>query len=395
MKESDSFGKYILQAVSTFKNKTKKGVVPAMVKIGLANYYANKGNHERSIALTESAIKQSEEINNTEMVVHGKGYLADFYYQNKQYKEAYESYKEFYEMSTQLDSINNTSKVAEIEEKYQNAEHKVQIATLKASNLESQNAVQRLKLLALTSILIALLIGAISIFLFYRKKQRTKLNESKLKGKLEELKLVALRSQMNPHFLFNCINTAQNFVLNAEKQNAYEYLEKFAKLLRKVLDNSSNLYISLEDETTQLRLYLELEKTRFNQGFDYTFSIDEELEGGHFEIPAMVLQPFIENALIHGVLNLENKRGIISISLIKQDHRLHVEIKDNGVGRKKALEIKHQKEKRYKSIALPNINERLKIMQDNELGEIFIEIKDLFEDGNPSGTYVSIDLPLN
>jgi len=391
---TDSFNKYILLSWDILK-QAQMGRIKVTVKVMLTQYFINKENFSKAVNNAKNAIEEIQRINYQEIAPHATYILSQAYLKNKQYKEAYETHEEYTELRLSLDSLNNVKDIAEIEEKYKNAENQIEIANLKAANLESQNAAQRFRFIAVSALLLLLILGAIFLFLNYRKRQKIKLNDSEVKTELERLKLIALRSKMNPHFLFNCINTAQNFILSAKKQDAYEYLEKFAKLLRKVLDSSPSLHISLEDEISQLRLYLELESIRANNGFKYELSVDEELENGVYEIPGMILQPFVENAIIHGVSNLENKEGAIRIALKKDRNRLHVEIEDNGVGREVAMKIKRKKDTKFKSIAIPNIKERLAIMKENGFSDIFIEVEDLIKGNMPNGTKVKVNIELD
>lgn len=391
LEQNDSFNKYILLSVDTYKNKTITGTVPVMTKFALAVVLQNKHEYSKAIEIIKEGITESEAKKSVEVTAYGKEILPETYYLNEQYQEAADAYILHYAFQDSLDKINNAKDIAEIQEKYKNAENEVYLTTLKNENLEALNRIQNFRLIALFLSIVIALTG----FLFYRKQQKNIIRASQLKAKLEEVKLAALRSQMNPHFLFNCINMAQNFILEAKKRDAYEYLEKFAKLLRNVLDKSTNFYIPLDEEINQLKLYLELESIRFKNGFSYAFDIDPQLENGVYEIPGMVLQPFFENALIHGIYNLEKGEGTIEISFKKNETVLEVEIRDNGVGRKKAIAIKKQKQKRYQSIAIPNITERLSIMRENNLGVIEVEIHDLYNDGIASGTLIQIQMPLN
>ena len=231
------------------------------------------------------------------------------------------------------------------------------------------------------------------ILVFLKRQQKRKNEKVRIDEKISGLKLLALRSQMNPHFIFNCINTAQNFVLAKETKIGYEYLSKFAQLLRLILENSNHSQVYLEDELKQIELYLELESTRFNNQFSYDINIDNNLKNGTFEIPGMLLQPFVENAIIHGLVNRKDRTGNIFIRLDLLEDTIRCEITDNGVGRARAGEIKTMKKKHFQSVAISNIKERLALLQENSETLLNVEIVDLYEKGMATGTQVILYLP--
>ena len=390
----DSAEKYLFKAYETFSTKTKAKKVPGMVLLGMAEFYRQKGNFPKAIEFAIACIEDADTRGHTEMLIEGNRLLADAYYQNNQYKEAYLTEVKYKDLMVTFDSLNNEAQVAEIEERYQNAEKEVKIAHLEASNLEAKNAAQKSKLFTLYTIVAALFFIFTISLIYYRKRQKQKIHKSQINAKIAEIKLIALRSQMNPHFIFNCINTAQNFVLDAKKEDAYEYLAKFARLLRMVLENSSKSYIPIEDEISQIRLYVELESIRFSNAFNYEIIVDPALEDGVVEIPAMFIQAFVENAIIHGLVNLDTRQGKLVIELKLKDNCLYCKIEDNGVGRKAAKEIKKQKEKHYQSVAIPNIRERLEIMQEFSEIKIDMEIIDLEESDAPQGTLIQLRMPV-
>lgn len=391
----DSAEKYYALSVRTFKENTKKGTVPPMVLSGLGSLKEAQGLYAEAVINFKESLKGSEERKHTEMVVQTGALLAEALYKNGDFKEAFEALKNNQIQLFRLDSVNDVSKVSEIEEKYQNAEKEMEIIRLKSEELESRNKAQKSNILALAFgglLLIGLLIAGIFI---RRRKQKDRLKEIELNRQISDMKLVALRSQMNPHFIFNCINTAQNFVLDSDKEAAYDFLAKFAKLLRIVLENSDQTFVSLEDELSHLKLYIELEQIRFEKKFDFILEVDPELENGVFEMPSMMIQPFVENSISHGLMNKKEGNRSLKIELKKEGEMMFCLIEDNGVGREKALEIKQEKKKYYKSTALPNIQERLAIIEKNTGFSIDLNIEDLFEASTASGTRINIRLPLS
>lgn len=394
LNEIDSAGHYYFKAENIFRTQTPSKKVPAMVQLGLASYYHQAGDLPKAIEYAESGLKKAYEQNLTEMITEGHYILAQAQNEMGRYREAFKNLEDYGKLKSREDSLNNIGRVAEVEAKYNTAKKEQELAAM-----EAQMAKDALKVKQANSILVwisaaALILVLLVVFGFVRKQQAQNLHATKLEAGLAEVRMMALRAQMNPHFIFNCINTAQNFVLGADKEGAYEYLAKFAQLLRSVLVNSGKIYVSLEDELKQAQLYAELEQVRFSEKFDFDLKVDPELENGVFEVPGMVLQPFIENAILHGLVNKpEGERGRLSLQLQLDNDRVVCHITDNGVGRKRAMEIKKQKATHYQSAALPNITERFDLLRRSSEKDIRFTITDLEKNGKAVGTQIRIELP--
>ena len=206
-----------------------------------------------------------------------------------------------------------------------------------------------------------------------------------------ELELRALQMQMNPHFIFNALNSIQSYIINKEEQMANVYLTKFAALIRQFLDSSRSKYISLDEEIANLKLYVELEKLRFENKFDYVFEFDPKVNKYH-EIPTMLLQPFIENAINHG-LRYKSSKGLLKVSFIDSDTNILVKIEDNGVGRRAAEKIKSLSSQGYKSQGLKITTHRIENYNKLNLENIKYKISDLLENSENIGTLVEIYFP--
>ncbi len=389
----DSAKYYLLKSVETFKTKSSHKSVPALVAVGVSELYYLLGDYEEALPWGEKALQEAQQINHREVVLMARKILSETLFEMGRFEQAYLMNKAYQELQTELDSANNFAQVAEIEARYKNAEKEAEIARLQSANLKAQNKAQRLWIMVLVTLVVAGLIVFLIVIWYQKKLQRNALEQSELKARLSEIRMLALRSQMNPHFIFNCINTTQNFVLNSDKKAAYEYLSNFARLLRMVLENSGKNKVPLEDEIEQIRLYIELESIRFEGKFEYSIELTPELENGVFEIPGMVLQPIVENAILHGLLNRKDDKGKLNIRLTVEEDRIHCEVRDNGVGRVAASRIKSRKEEHYRSTAIPNIRERLEILQQESDPMLNLEIEDLAQDGKPSGTAVHLWLP--
>jgi len=231
--------------------------------------------------------------------------------------------------------------------------------------------------------------GIIGLIIRFRYKRKQKLQE--LTNRASQMELKALRSQMNPHFLFNSLSSIQNLVNQGQSEEANLYLSNYANLMRKILDHSEAAFISLADELEAVRLYLELEVLRFD--FDYAFEVPESLDVDAVEIPPMLLQPYVENAVMHGLLAKEMP-GKLRIILTQRDQHIVCTIEDNGIGRKKAMELKQGKT-HQKSHGMRLNEERLQLLNEKGAGSFKVEVEDLFDESKvAAGTRVTIFIPI-
>lgn len=208
-----------------------------------------------------------------------------------------------------------------------------------------------------------------------------------------ELEQKALRLQMNPHFMFNSLNAIQNFVLANDTDKAVNYLAKFSHLMRMILANSTAALITLKDELKSLTYYIDLEKLRFDDKFDYVINRDPSIDEEFIEIPPMLFQPYVENAIIHGLVN-SNKRGFLEIS-IKQMKQgvLLCSVRDNGIGREKAIEIKNASGIKRQPKGMMITQERIEVFNQQNGRNFSVRITDLKDElGNPSGTLVEFTI---
>jgi hypothetical protein len=239
-------------------------------------------------------------------------------------------------------------------------------------------------------LILASFLGIIFYFLsLIRLRQQLRLQSVR-----HELEIKALRAQMNPHFIFNCMNTIDAYILRKKFLEASDYLQKFSKLIRKILENSESQTISIEQEIQTLKLYIELEQERFSHSFVSYFDIEPELIANDYQIPSLVLQPFVENAILHGIRHLTERKGLISIILknIKNESGediLFCQIQDNGVGRKASSVINEQRQASHKSMGVNVTLERINTYQAIYGNKMETVVSDLEE-----GTKVEIKLPL-
>lgn len=243
--------------------------------------------------------------------------------------------------------------------------------------------------------LLMVMIGLSGIFLVYRIRTQQIRKEEKLKAgfnqQLTEAETKALKAQMSPHFIFNSLNSINRYIIKAEPEKASLYLTKFSKLIRLILDNSNLKVISLEQEITALKLYIELEALRFQEKFTHTITVNSGLNPMSVGVPPMIIQPFVENAIWHGLLH-KDTAGHLDITIERFGSGLKCTITDNGIGRKKAEELKSKGVNKEKSYGMKITRDRLMMLNsDGKLSGIeVIDLED--EHGNAAGTKVIIKI---
>lgn len=238
---------------------------------------------------------------------------------------------------------------------------------------------------------LALLLTAGLVWLVMQWRFKLAAKEEKNQNELNTLKIKALSSQMNPHFIFNSLNSIQNFLVENDLRMSNKYLSKFARLMRLILNSSNETFVPLKDVITTLELYMELEQLRFGNRFDFEINIDPKITVERTRIPSMLLQPFLENAILHGILP-KTEKGLISLDLtLENNQNLHAVISDNGVGRDFHA---NKLGKKHKSHGLRITKERLKVFESYLGNKFNASIHDLKNsEGKPEGTRVELSLP--
>ena len=239
------------------------------------------------------------------------------------------------------------------------------------------------------SIVFASILG-FSITNVEQKNVRAEMLLAKKLKEMEELKMTALQSQMNPHFLFNSLNSINNFVLKNEVEKASDYITKFSRLIRIILKSSSNSTIPLSEELGFLSLYVKLEQMRINGGFEYIVNIDESINLEEVKVPPLFLQPFIENSIWHGIMYVSSEKKI-QLSIHKKGKSIECVIIDNGIGINKTKDDSHKKIKRRKFFGTQATENRIKLLHKN-IG-VDVKIKDI-SNNTSTGTKVTILFPL-
>ena len=272
------------------------------------------------------------------------------------------------------------------------AEDEAEKQQQKIQTLAQDNELNRLQLSKARFILIGigagiLLISMILLLILQRRKLKAEQHSVSMEQRL-------LRAQMNPHFIFNSLASIQNFVINENSDQASIYLSRFSQLVRNILDNSTEEYVPLEKEISTIENYLSLQKARYTGKFEYKITVDEEIDEENILIPPMLAQPFIENAIEHGIRHKETS-GHIEIRFRLKYGLIRVEVEDDGVGREKAQEIESKQTSRHRSMAISITSDRLDILNRKLKKKIRMEIIDLKDaSGQGCGTRVEFGVPV-
>jgi ligand-binding sensor domain-containing protein len=246
-------------------------------------------------------------------------------------------------------------------------------------------------------IAIAFILLVVIFFVFrFRLEVIRKRDQKKalLQTRIAGIELNALRAQMNPHFVFNSINSVQYFITNNDPDSSQKYLSKFAKLIRYVVDNSKLTSIPVLKEIEALTLYLELEALRFGKHFEFEIRVHPNVDTAYTQIPSMLIQPYVENSIWHGIMHKEGN-GKIIISLEMKGDVLYCIVEDNGIGRQRSIELKRRTESLYRSVGMSNTRERLEIINQVNKSDMSVVVSDLLNTkGEVCGTKVEIHIPI-
>ncbi|MEO6550328.1 MAG: histidine kinase [Ferruginibacter sp.] len=266
-------------------------------------------------------------------------------------------------------------------------QHLKQLSDIQEKEIRIKNA-----LLWALVICFGLIIG-IAFFINKSIQAKKKRTESTFKQQIAETQMQALQSQMNPHFIFNSLNSIENFIMQNEKRLASDYLNKFARLIRTILDSSRNELLPLMKDMESLQLYIDLQQLRFNKKFDYETNIDRALQNGDYKVPSLVIQPYVENAIEHGLAHSERIDQKLIVTVMLAGEYIQYTIEDNGVGRVQSAAYNIQNKPHHQSVGLKITESRVKIFNGAQSSPDDIVITDLYDEvDHPSGTRVSLKI---
>jgi tetratricopeptide (TPR) repeat protein len=352
----------------------------------LGHVYKELGKRNESIKYLNKAIQLAMNLDEPQKTLSLLKEVSDFYRDIKDWRNSlyymneYHKYKEMVYQKELPEIIDRIKAEADLKIK----EKTIQLLTEKNNYQALYLKHKNILIVVLISLIIAV------ICLAYNLHARNKI-ENKRKELLMEQRL--LRSQMNPHFFFNTLTTLQTFVINNEARLAGKYIAKFAKLMREILENSTKSRISLDKEIEALENYLTLQQIRLNNNFDFHIHIDEEIDDHSIAIPPMLIQPFIENAIEHGLKHLTLKEGELNIHFSVENDLLNVVICDNGIGRTKSSQINSLLRKDHNSLGAKITNERLELITNDKKKKSRLIIYDLYDQNQEAaGTKVELKI---
>jgi LytS/YehU family sensor histidine kinase len=263
----------------------------------------------------------------------------------------------------------------------------------KTSISEAENNILNVSLLGLIPFFIA--IGFV-VFLFYVKRREAnfKAAEAEIQAQLSKIEMKALRAQMNPHFIFNCLNSIYHFMNKKDTEQASKYLIKFSNLIRSILENSLHQEVPLKDDLEALELYIQLEQMRLDHKFDYRIAIDEYIDTNTFFVPPLIMQPFVENSIWHGLSGKENG-GLINIRIELQENMLKYILEDNGSMVSNPNNLNEIQKLKKSSIGIAATKERLDLLHHKNKGHANFTMTDLMDKNNTyCGKRIELKLPI-
>lgn len=353
----------------------------------IGTIYRDLGEYEKSIKYYKKAIEQgkmTDDVYNLRWIYDD---MSKMYLLLKDTSKAFLAYVQFKKYNDIYLIKSNSQGLADARVRYDAESHKreIELLSLRLKN----NRILNYGFAGL--VVLSLVFG---MLLFKGSQLKSKKRISEMNHKISEITQANLRQQMNPHFIFNTLNSIQYYMYQHDKLATNNYLTKFSNLMRKVLDNSQHTSVPLSDELIALNLYLELESIRFKDKFEYRINIDEDIDPIMYKVPTMLIQPYVENSICHGIMPLEGK-GIITIELKLNENYILCTIEDNGIGREAARERNLRREGNHNSLGTQITKSRLDLVNElygTSLKTIYTDLKN--ENGESAGTRVEIHIPI-
>ncbi len=350
----------------------------------IANAFVAKRAYDEALPYLEESIKKAASVNDLVVQKDATRKLGEVLRQKGQLKEASEAFESYGAIVDKLHAqkeqeisqserfrkelIKKANRITTLEKDRELHESRYKLAIASRELVGQQSSKQQIVIYSLIVLAVLLFLAA---YLMYRNmKQQQYANDL--------LALKSLRSQMNPHFIFNALNSVNTFIATSDERAANKYLTEFSLLMRSVLENSEENVIPLEKEIALLELYVKLEHFRFQDKFEYEIYIDPTIDVTSYMIPPMLLQPYIENAVWHG-LRYKKEKGMLSIRMEQRDAAIiEIMITDDGIGRAASRQLKTANQKKQKSKGMSNIQERIQILNRMYKGKVDVTISDVY-----------------
>lgn len=382
-----------------FSKESKKPEVENKENLAIGNTYLDMNQSQAAIPYLQRSIEISDKLGKLQEKGEALRALSEAYKQQKKFEKAMQTFQKYLtikdsmikEKEQELEEMLSTNiALTQKQKKIDFLEKDMELNRQTISALTHEKIAQEERMSRQRTIIYALGIGIILIviasYLLYKNIQKRRIAN-------QLLALKSLRSQMNPHFIFNALNSVNAFISKNDEKSANKYLSDFSKLMRMVMENSQYEFVPLAQEINLLKLYLSLEHFRFQDKFDYDFQVDESIDTEQYEVPPMLIQPYIENAIWHG-LRYKEEKGYLSIH-IKSDGQkgILILIEDDGIGRTRSLALKTANQQNTKSTGIKNTVGRISLVNELYQKNIKLEISDSDLSQQDTGTKVSIKLP--
>lgn len=363
-------------------------------QVKIAELYIQQNKAEEAIPILENAVVVSKKTGDNASQKDALQNLADAYSKIQQHDKALKYYKKYTALHDSIlrneeqklnDSIQAFKKLSGQNNQISIFKKDLEINLQTIAALQNQRNLDEANLKKQKILIYSLLLGLafllVIIYFIYRSNKLKRLSN-------QILVLKSLRSQMNPHFIFNSLNAVNHFIIQNKELEANKFIADFSKLMRMVMENSQEDFISLDKEIEIIKMYLKLENQRFEDKFSYEFKINPEIETEAIKIPPMLIQPYIENAIWHG-LRYKQEKGYLLVEINEIGNKIRIIIEDNGIGRTKSQEIKTKNQSEHKSTGMKNTQSRLQIMNELFDSNMSVVVSDL----HPNfGTHVQIEI---
>ncbi|MDQ6890153.1 MAG: histidine kinase [Bacteroidota bacterium] len=387
--------KHIDSAIYYFK----KAMDQAMLQMDLRNeyqvylaeaQYLKNLTPDKKLILLDSALNIAKRTHYYEGISNAAEQLSLVYDEKKDKDSSLLFYRVYRTAFDSLFSENNRRNVIINESEWVIKRKEIENRHLKELSLLQNKQIVFKNALLVAALIFLLLTAIIAFFINKSKKKRT---EFAFKQKIAESQIQSLRAQMNPHFIFNSLNSIENFMMQNEKRKASDYLHKFALLIRTILESSRNEVTTISQDMEALQLYIDLELMRFHNKFCYEENIDPELLTGDYTVPSLLIQPYVENAIVHGMAHSDRSDLKLTVSAALENDYIKYIIEDNGIGRSQAANYNHLNKLHHKSVGLKITEDRVHLYNKDQNANGYIKIIDLYSAGNkPDGTRVEVKI---
>jgi two-component system LytT family sensor kinase len=390
----------VLEKADIIVNKMGYDFLKASVYKSLGKNYIAINQKEKGIKNLQKAVSIARENKDANNAIESYEFLHKVYANLNDYYNAYSNALQYHSLKDSIYNLEKDKTIFELNTQYQTEKKEQTISLLKKEN-QVKALQNKQKNYLIFGIVGLLLIGSFTSFLLFtrfRVQQQNKLLAAKVSSiEFEKdktrMELTALKSQMNPHFIFNALNSIQEFIILNDKKKANQFMGKYADLVRSTLNMSDKESITIDEEIKSLELYLELEKLRFEDNFSYEVLVSEELLNNNYRLPAMLIQPYVENAIKHGLLHQQGPKTVnIQFEIDSSDNSIITcTIEDNGIGRVRSEALNAMRLKKHTSFSTGATKKRLELLNQGKENAIVVDFNDLYDaDALAKGTKVTL-----